>query len=180
MKIAMKQLALVIPAVLAACSPAGGPDAAAPASAEVKSPYAFEVQLTLTPRTIEKLEMMHEMVTVSGMYWGEPKEEARTRADEMGQINLGADDIKVQPSSRSVTVPGAAIDPKVLASDVDGPPQVLVNVYTSRMAHENNLISCGIYEGPIAMAQQKPVDIKCDLIEPPEDIPAPTAPASPG
>ena len=48
------------------------------------------------------------------------------------------------------------------------------------MAHENSLIICGIYEGPIAMAQQKPVDIKCDLIEPPEDIPAPTAPANPG
>lgn len=173
----MKQLALLIPAALAACAPASGPDAASPA-AEVKSPYAFEVQLTLTPRTVEKLETMHEMVTVSGMYWGEPKAEARAHADEMGQINLGADDIKVQPSSRSVIVPGAAIDPKVLASDVEGPPQVLVNVYTSRMAHENNLINCGIYEGPIAMAQQKPVDIKCDLIEPPADIPA-AAPAKP-
>ena len=173
----MKQLALLVPAALAACAPADSPGAAAP---EVKSPYAFEVQLTLTPRTIEKLETMHETVTVSSMYWGQPKEEARPRADEMGQINLGADDIKVQPSSRSVTVPGAAIDPKVLASDVEGPPQVLVNVHTSRMAHENSLIICGIYEGPIAMAQQKPVDIKCDLIEPPEDIPAPTAPANPG
>ncbi len=174
----MKHLAAMIPLLLAACSPAGAPEATAPAAAEATSPYAFEVQLTLTPRTIEKLETMREMVTVSGMYWGEPKEEARPHADEMGQINLGADDIKVQPSSRSVIVPGAAIDPKVLASDVDGPPQVLVNVYTSRMADENNLINCGIYEGPIAMAQQKPVDIRCDLIEAPGDLPA-AIPANP-
>jgi hypothetical protein len=113
------------------------------------------------------------------MYWGEPTQEARSRADEMGQINLGADEIKVQPSSRSVIVPGAAIDPKVLASDVEGQPQVLVNVYTPRMAHENNLINCGIYEGPIAMARQKPVDIRCDLIEAPADLPAAAAPAGP-
>lgn len=175
----MKPTLLLAPALaLLACAPAGGFDSASPA-AEVKSPYAFDVQITLTQRTIDKLESMREMITVSGMYWGEPKEEARTRADGMGQINLGADDIKVQPSSRLVTVPGAAIDPKVLASDVDGPPQVLVNVYTSRMAHENNLINCGIYEGPIAMAQQKPVDIRCDLIDPPADIPTAAILANP-
>jgi hypothetical protein len=173
----MKQLAILVPAfAVLACAPASGPEAAP--AAEEKTPYAFEVQLTLSPRTIEKLEGMTEMVTVSGMYWGEPKPEAAVRADEMGQINLGADDIVVQPASRMVTVPGAAIDPKVLASDVRGAPMVLVNVYTARRAHEDNLINCGIYEGPISMAQQKPVEIECDLIEPPapdpEERPAPT------
>jgi hypothetical protein len=173
----MKQFAFLIPASLLACAPASSPEgAAADPSA---SSYAFDIQLTLTPRTIDKLEGMHEMVTVSAMYWGEPVAEARTRADGMGQINLGADDIKVQPASRIVVIPGAAIDPKVLASDVDGSPQVLVNVYTSRMAHENNLINCGIYEGPIAMAQQKPVDIRCDLIDPPADIPTAAILANP-
>ncbi len=97
----------------------------------------------------------------------------------MGQINLGVDNIRVQPVSRTVIVPGAAIDPKVLASDVDGAPQVIVHVYTSRMAHENNLINCGMYEGPIAMAQEKPVDIKCDLIEPAADVPAAAILANP-
>lgn len=173
----MKAIAFLAPAlVLAACEPAL--DASA-SGASAKSPYAFEVELTLTPRTIAKLEGMREMVTVSGMYWGEPTAEARAHADGMGQINLGADDIKVQPSSRRVIVPGAAIDPKVLGSDVEGPPQVLVNVFTSRMAHENNLIDCGIYEGPIAMAQKKPVDITCDLIDPPADIPTAAILANP-
>ncbi len=56
---------------------------------------------------------------------------------------------------------------------------MLVNVFTSRMAHENNLIDCGIYEGPIAMAQKKPVDITCDLIDPPADIPTAAILANP-
>ncbi len=174
----MKRIVLLAPVfAFAACAPASGPGA--PAGAEAQSPYAFVVDLTLTPRTIEKLEGMREMVTVSGLYWGEPTEEARAHADGMGQINLGADDIRVRPASRRVIVPGAAIDPKALGSDVEGAPQVLVNVHTSRMAHENNLIDCGVYEGPIAMAQQKPVDIKCDLIEPPADIPTAAILANP-
>ncbi len=171
----MKHFALPIPAAcLLACAPAQGP--AAESAAEAKpAPYAFDVQLTLTPRTIEKLAGMSEMVTVSGMYWGEPKEAARARADEVGQINLGADDIVVQPASRTVTVPGSAIDPEML-EDIEGAPQVLVNVYTARRAHEDNLINCGIYEGPVSMAQQKPVEIDCDLIEPPAPQPEALAP----
>jgi hypothetical protein len=167
----MKHIAQLIPAAcLLACSPGSGP-ALEPAAEARPAPYAFDVQLTLTPRTIEKLAGMSEMVTVSGMYWGEPKAAARARADEVGQINLGADDIVVQPASRTLSVPGSAIDPKVL-EDIEGSPQVLVNVYTARRAHEDNLISCGIYEGPVSMAQQKPVEIDCDLIEPPAPEPA--------
>jgi hypothetical protein len=164
---------------LAACSPAVDPATGPQADAAKPQPHAFEVQLTLSPRAIEKLGPMKEMVTIAGMYWGEPKADAKPRADEMGQINLGADEIVVQPASRMVIVPGAAIDPKVLESDVEGAPQVLVNVYTSRRAHEDNLINCGIYEGPIPMAQQKPVEIECDLLEPPAPE-ALAAPPNPG
>lgn len=171
----MRQIIALPLLALAACSPASGPAAGAAAEAKA-TPYAFEVQLTLTPRTIEKLAAMQEMVTVAGMYWGEPKAEAKAagRADEMGQINLGRDDINVQPASRMVVVPGAAIDAKVIEKDVEGAAQVLVNVFTARMAHEDNLINCGIYEGPISMAQQKPVEIECDLLEPPAPVAEPT------
>lgn len=173
----MKPLAILLPAALCACVPASGPEAGAASDTErAKTPYGFEVQLTLTPRAIEKLAAMSEMVTIAGMYWGEPSETGKPRADDIGQINLGRDDINVQPASRTVLVPGAAIDPSVLETDVTGAPQVLVNVFTARMAHEDNLINCGIYEGPISMAQAKPVDIKCDLIEPAAEEPPPTQP----
>ena len=41
---------------------------------------------------------------------------------------------------------------------------MLVNVYSARKTHEDNLLNCGIYEGPVSMAQKQPVDIQCDLI----------------
>ena len=64
----------------------------------------------------------------------------------------------------------------LVAQPQHGAPQVLVNVFTARMAHEDNLINCGIYEGPISMAQAKAVDIRCDLIEPAAEEQAPTQP----
>lgn len=173
---AMRHLAILLAPALFACAPASGPEAVAGDPEPVDTPYAFEVALTLTPRTIEKLTAMSEMITVAGMYWGEPSEAAKTRADNMGQINLGRDDINVQPVSRTVLVPGAAIDSKVVETDIAGAPQVLVNVFTARMAHQDNLINCAIYEGPISMAQAKPVEIKCDLLEPPVEEPAPAQP----
>jgi hypothetical protein len=164
----MKQLILLLPLAAMACAPASAPEPEATAG-PVRTPYAFEVELTLTPRTIEKLAAMSEQVTVSAMYWGEPR--PGVQGDEMGQVNLGSDDINVQPANRGVLVPGSAIDPKALETDVEGPPQVLVNVYTARLAHEDNLINCEIYEGPVSMAQAKPVAIECDLIEPPAPEP---------
>lgn len=168
----MKQIILLLPLAVLACAPADTPasETAADKAEPVRTPYGFDVELTLTPRTIEKLAAMSEQVTVSAMYWGEPK--PGVQADEIGQVNLGSDDINVPPANRGVLVPGSAIDPKVLERDVEGPPQVLVNVYTARLAHQDNLINCGIYEGPVSMAQSKPVAIECDLIEPPAPEPA--------
>lgn len=162
--------------LLSACTPAPGTRTG---GAQAGGPYAFEVELTLTLRAIEKLDNMREMVTVSGLYWGEPAASGRARADGMGRINLGADDIRIRPASRLVRMPGAAIDLKVLAGDVEGPAQVIVHVYSSRMAHEANLLACGGYEGPVTMARQKPVDIRCDLAGPAADVPAAAVLANP-
>jgi hypothetical protein len=60
---------------------------------------------------------------------------------------------------------------------VEGAPQVLVNVYSARKTHEDNLLSCGIYEGPVAMAQKQAVDIQCDLIYDENGEPLPVAPS---
>jgi hypothetical protein len=173
----MKQLAVLalIPALFA-CAPASGPEAKTAEVEPAKTPYGFEVELTLTPRTIKKLTAMSEMVTIAGMYWGEPTEAAKPRIDEIGQIDLGRDEVNVQPANRTVLIPGAAIDPKVVETDVVGAPMVLVNVYTARLADENNLIGCEIYEGPISMAQAKPVGINCDLLEPSAIEPTPAQP----
>ena len=167
-------IAFLIPLALVACGPApgaSGPDgAAAP-----PSPYAFEVNLTLTPRAAEKLAATKERVIVNAMYFGAPVSENAPGLDEHGmEIPLGEDLVEVDPVNAIVTAPGAGFDPKYITS-VKGEPEVLVNVYSARKTHEDNLLSCGIYQGPVAMAQKKPVDIRCDLIygEDGEPLPPP-------
>ena len=80
------------------------------------------------------------------------------------EIELGAGEIEVAPENATVNVPGAGFDTTYMKS-VKGEPEVLVNVYSARKTHENNLLNCGIYQGPVTMAQKKPVDIQCDLID---------------
>jgi hypothetical protein len=147
---------------LLACSPAP-PDGSPTAETAPPSPYAFDVQLTFTPRAADKLKTSNERVIVAGMYWGAPAAAAAATADEMGQIPLGEDFVEVAPENAVIRVPAANFAPEQLPN-VEGDPQVLVNVYSARKTHEDNLLNCGIYEGPVAMAQKQPVDIRCDLI----------------
>lgn len=166
----MKSLAPIVPfLVLMACSAAGPVEGPAAESAAPASPYAFKVQLTLTPRAAEKLIASKERVIVAGMYWGAPNAPAIPTADAMGQIPLGEDLVEVAPENAIITVPAATFDPDQLAN-VEGAPQVLVNVYSARKTHEDNLLDCGIYEGPVSMAQKQPVDIRCDLINWPDGM----------
>jgi len=169
----MAALSLVLPVL--ACSPA--PTAGDPgAEAASPGPYAFDVQLTLTPRAAGKLVSTRERIIVAGMFWGAPSGAAKPAADEMGQIPLGEDFVEVAPENATVTVPAASFDPAQLPK-VEGAPQVLVNVYSARKTHDDNLLSCGIYEGPVAMAQKQPVDIQCDLIYDENGEPLPSAPS---
>lgn len=166
----MKQLAtlsLFLP--LLACGPVPAAGGLATESAAPASPYAFDVRLTLTPRAVDKLVSTKERIIVAGMFWGAPTTAAESAADAIGQIPLGEDLVEVAPESATITVPAANFDVAPLPN-VEGAPQVLVNVYSARKTHEDNLLDCGIYEGPVAMAQKQPVDIQCDLIEWPDGM----------
>ena len=171
----MKHLSvLALPVLLAACSPA--PETAAPV-AGAPSPYAFEVALTLTPRAAEKLAATQERVIVDAMYFGMPVSLDAPGIDEHGeQIYLGNDEVEVDPANAVVKAPGTGFDATHIAS-VTGEPEVLVNVYSARKTHDDNLLECGLYQGPVAMAQKQAVPIACDLIDWPEDVAVEAPPA---
>jgi hypothetical protein len=42
--------------------------------------------------------------------------------------------------------------------------QLLINVYSGRKSSPNNLLDCGIYEGPMQAVQGKSIPISCKLI----------------
>lgn len=157
-------IALLIPLALIACSPA--PDAAGLEAdpAAPPNPYAFEVSLALTPRAAEKLAATKERVIVDAMYFGPAISATAPGVDEHGmEVSLGGNMIEVDPVNALVKAPGTGFDATNIAS-ITGEPEVLVNVYSARKTHTDNIISCGIYQGPVKMAQQKPVEIRCDLI----------------
>lgn len=173
----MKHIAAcLIPLALVACSPA--PDAAGPEAglAAPPNPYAFEVNLTFTPRVAEKLAATKERVIVDAAYFGAAASETAPGVDDYGQdVGLGGDMIEVDPVNALVKAPGTGFDPTNIAS-IKGEPEVLVNVYSARKTHTDNIISCGIYQGPVKMAQKQSLDIRCDLIfnENGDPLPPPT------
>lgn len=156
--------ALLISLALLACSPA--PVAAGPQDEAVAppNPYAFEVNLTLTPRAAEKLAATKERVIVDASYFGAALSETAPGVDDYGQeVGLGGDMIEVDPVNGLVKAPGTGFNPTHIAS-IKGEAEVLVNVYSARKTHTDNILSCGIYQGPVKMAQKQPLDIRCDLI----------------
>lgn len=161
----MKHASLLALSLLAtACAPTGDVEAPVSGADAPPSPYAFEVRLTMTPRAAEKLASMNERVIVDAMYFGLAASADAPGVDDHGmEVGLGSDEVEVAPQNAVVTTPGSGFDPTHIAS-IKGEPEVLVNVYSARKSHADNLLSCGIYQGPVKMAQQKPVEIQCDLI----------------
>lgn len=153
---------------LGACGPVPGEGTYPSEAGAQRGPLAFDVRLTFTPRAADRLGAANERVTVSGMYWGMAK--PGMPGEAAAQISLGADEVDVPPANATVLIPGTGLQERAV-SGVDGGPQVLVNVYSARRSHPDNLLNCGLYEGSITMAQQKPVEIQCDLIDGPDGEP---------
>jgi hypothetical protein len=61
----------------------------------------------------------------------------------------------------SIAVPG--FDPRALA-DIDGAPQLLINVFSGKGLDPDNKLDCSIFEDKLALAEQAGVQIQCKLI----------------
>ena len=125
--------------------------------------YEFTIQIALTPRAAAKLASLGEGITVAAMYSGSPKPAYRRQADEEGRLYLGDERITAPGRAGPVRITGS----KVLRNRlgwVRGPVVVLINVYSARLKGPNNILDCGIYEGPVAAIAASDSTIRCDLI----------------
>lgn len=150
--------------ILAAC----GEEAPAPeASAPAASPSAsYRVQITFTPRTLEKLKELGEKVTVANMFYGVAGASTpETDKSDDGQVQLGEVMRDIAPQNQIVTIAEPKLDASKLAH-IDGKPMLLINVYSARKVAPDNLLSCGIFDDTLQAAEAAPVSIECDLIEP--------------
>lgn len=165
-KFAISAAALLL---LCQCSPKPAPPPVKPVDMKAPpaavEPYGFDIALTLSPAAKAKLDRMHEKVQVSAWYSGLPNAASKARAEEDGQIQIGADEPVIEPGTATVHIPGTGLDTSKLQY-LDGEPLVLINVYTARKVAEDNLLDCTIFEDTIKKAQAAPVPITCKLIEP--------------
>lgn len=134
------------------------PAAMTPATAQDVQIPAYRVAVTLSAKAAAKLAQSGEQVHVWGNYYGLA---AEGRGDEMGQVDLGTQEADILGAGE------VSFGPKKFSatdlSDVpDRTPRLLVNVYTSRKVFEDNLLDCGIYEGPAIGLTN--IDIACKLI----------------
>ncbi|MCC2097676.1 MAG: hypothetical protein KDJ29_12335 [Hyphomicrobiales bacterium] len=122
----------------------------------------YTVNLQMSPASSRLLSGMGEKVTVWASYEGEGKRGVKT--DPMGMVNLGNETRIVSPRSQKVQMSGK-FNERLARRSLKGEPQLLINVYSARKAHQNNLLNCGIWQNPVRMAPPG-FTIRCKLIQP--------------
>ena len=106
----------------------------------------------------------NETVVVDASFIAGPK--AGTPAKYIGEdgqvMGLGAQRVEIAPGATARF--GHLLANKDALAWVEGPPAVLINVYSGRKSSRDNLLDCGIYEGPLSTIADSVLPIDCKLI----------------
>ena len=149
---------------LAVLLPARAQQPKPPAAPVVSFAPGFTVEITYSPKALSTLKASKETVIVVDYLYGFPKQGTPKRdIDEIGQVDLGEVKREVAPGAPAVFDRVTPDQPLLKWIDSQG-LQLLINVYSGRKSSQNNLIDCGLYEGPIKSVQGKTIPISCKLI----------------
>lgn len=135
------------------------------AAEAVVSP-AFSVALTLSPKAAAKIAETGERIMVVAMFNAMPKPGSKVEQDGAGPLDLGQASVTLDGVGTANFAP-FTLYAKDLA-ETEGEPDLLINVWTARQTSEDNLLSCDLWQGPLAtIPNDKPIPIACKLIEEP-------------
>jgi hypothetical protein len=124
----------------------------------------FRVELTLSDNASKTLIARSETIVVVGYLSGSPKPGTPRRyVDEMGQVSLGEIKKEIAPGQTAAFGSFKIDRPGLKWIDNQG-LQLLINVYSGRKSSPDNLLDCGIYEGPLKDVQGKSIPVSCKLI----------------
>lgn len=124
----------------------------------------FTVKIALSDKARKRLVGSKETVVVAGYLTGNPKQGALKRyVSEMGEIELGDIKAEVAPGENA-TFSRVQVKQDAFAQTDKKGPQLLINVFSGRKSSKDNLLDCGIYEGPLMSVQAGSVAISCKLI----------------
>jgi hypothetical protein len=124
----------------------------------------FTIAVSYSKKAMDALIARKETVIVAGYLSAFPKQGTPKRyVDHMGEIGLGQ--VKDEVAAGSPATFGTVkLDQSMLKWVDSQGPQLLINVYSGRKSSQNNLLDCGIYEGPLKDAQGKTLPIACKMI----------------
>ncbi len=128
-----------------------------------KNDFGFTVQIALSPKAAARLARTSEGMVVSATYSGDPIPAAAKYANEIGQIDLGVEDVEVPGKAAIVRVTGSKVKRENLAW-VKGPILLNVNVYSARRSGPDNILACDFFDGKLQQAVRQPVSLHCSLI----------------
>lgn len=121
----------------------------------------LSLHITFDAASATKLQETGEMVIVSSYFWGDPVAGNVLPVNEMGQLYLGGEQATVWPNEQTISI-GHSLTGGPLGN-VEA-PMVNVNVYSARITSEDNLLDCGIVDGPTDALSKSTQDIACKLI----------------
>lgn len=120
----------------------------------------IRIAISFDEATVAKLTSLGEWVTVSAYYSGDPaREDAPT--DEMGMVYLGHEEAQIFPANQTVELGGFLSGAPL---DWVTEPLINVNVYSARFVDQNNILNCGIVDGPVAGLAGADQSISCTLL----------------
>ena len=126
--------------------------------------FAFDVAVTLSDKAAARLKMRNESIIVSADYSGDPKPGAEGRANQIGMINLGVENVEVIGAEGRVRITGTKIDIKRL-DWIKGPVMLNVNLDSGRHSSPDNILACDFFDGKLSAAVHKTPTLQCSLIE---------------
>lgn len=127
------------------------------------SPAAFTVNVSLSPQAAARLAN-GEGIVVNAMIAGPATAARQGDADEMGEIDLGTEQVTTDGRPGPIQITGANFQPDRL-SWIEVSPMVTVNIYTARRTDPDNLITCDPFiSGPLAEISGRVHPVRCRLI----------------
>jgi hypothetical protein len=134
-----------------------------PATHASEDQFAFTVRITLSPKAAATLTQTSEGIIVSAAYSGDPIPSAVKHADEIGQINLGLENVEVPGKPATVQVTGTKIYRNHVPW-IKGPILLNVNVYSARRSGPDNILACDFFDGTLQQAVRQSLSLHCSLI----------------
>jgi hypothetical protein len=135
-----------------------------PRATATSDTFTFDVQITLSEKAAVRLRSLSEGVVVSAHYFGDPTAGAARRANQIGQIDLGSEEIERPGHLQTVRITGRNVHRERLPW-IQGPVMLNVRVYSARQSGPDNILNCDFFDGELQYAVHAPVVLHCFLID---------------